>query len=627
MNRIEIIAKQLKRASKAYYSTGRILMSDEEFDALKEELRSLDTKHPFLAEVGAPIKTGAWPKRKHKSFMGSQEKITTEEEWHHWLKRLQSRRVGVSHKLDGCTLVLTYENGILKHATSRGDGTEGEDIMPNAIKMHNVKERLPEQFSGDFRGEIVLPLAAFDKYFRPLGYKNARNSANGKARDVKDTEKLVQHLKVIYFDVIPTNPNFFHDHMNGTEEDKQALVESYGLEYVHSVYMDTDDTYKYFEEFDRAPLPYLIDGLICKVDDLHEQEVLGIVSGRPKGQVAWKFESEKKETVVSDITWQIGLSGRITPVAELEPVDVAGVTIKRVTLNNLDYIEALDVAIGDRVVIARAGDVIPALIKVVDRSNRNFLKGINRPAQCPSCGGTLERDGAYIICPFIECAGAVFGDMAVWIRTQNILGFGPSTISNLIDLGISAPDKLYAATVDKLAEACGSEKTAAKLKARIEKTVEMPLHKFLTGLNIPHLGRTNGKRLAKAFGTLDAVLAAPADEFANIEGIKTTSKKIVAGLAAKHKLIDSLLEHVEIVDVAGPLAGKSFAMTGLRSHNGHDIAELISSNGGDAKSGVSKGLDYLIIKDPSSTSNKAQKARKYGTELISPDEFLEMVGV
>jgi DNA ligase (NAD+) len=631
MENIDTIVEMLEQASEAYYN-GSPVISDQEFDALKDKLTLLDPSHPFLEKVGAPVTVGAWPKRKHASFMGSQNKVNEKHEFDHWHNDMifsvasgeKDERVAVSHKLDGSTIVLTYEEGVLKHATTRGDGEEGEVITKNALKMMNVKANLPEPFSGDLRGEVMLETKPFLRHFKTAGYKNARNSANGCARDKKGGSKL-GYLKVIYFDVLPANPNFFYDHMDGTEKSKQDLVEQYGLEYVHTEYMTYDEVWEYFEKFDRAALPYGIDGLICKVMDLREQEVFGITSGRPNGQIAIKFESPTAKTVVNDITWQMGLSGRVTPVAELEPFDLDGVTISRSTLNNLDYIAALGLEIGDEVVVARLNDVIPGIIEVATKSNSG--KGINQPTTCPSCGNVLERDGAYVICPFVECAGAVFGNMAVWIRTQNILGFGPSTISSLIELGVATPDKLYTVDEKTLAEACGSDKTAKKLKAGIDKTKEMPLNKFLTGLNIPHLGKTNGKRLMKEFGTLDAVLTAPAEEMAQVEGIKTTAKKIVTGLAGKRSLIDKLLKSVEIVDVSGPLSGKSFAMTGLRSHKGHDIAELISTNGGDAKSGVSKGLNYLIIKDPNSTSNKAEKARKYGTKLISPDEFLDMVGV
>ena len=401
------LAKLLEKASESYYRGLPSPLSDGEFDSLRDKLASLAPDHPFLKTVGAPVAIGVWPKRKHDYLMGSQKKITAKTELDHWKKRMKSRRVSVSHKLDGCTLVLTYENGALKHATSRGDGVEGEVITSNALKMRNVKAKLPVRFTGDLRGEIILPLLDFEKHFKPLGYKNARNSANGKSRDIKDADDLVKYLKVVYFDVIAKA-------FIKTEELKEKFVIKMGLEYVESKYMDIDGVWDFFEKFDRDSLPHLIDGKVVKINDIAEQNVLGMVSGCPRGQAALKWAGKTTQTVLNSITWQVGLSGRITPVAELEPVDLDGVTISRATLNNLDYIKALDVAIGDVVLIERAGDVIPALIKVLDRSKRQFsgkIPRINLPKKCPSCGSILERDGAYVICPFTECAGAVFGDV------------------------------------------------------------------------------------------------------------------------------------------------------------------------------------------------------------------------
>jgi DNA ligase (NAD+) len=620
MKNADNIAKQLQKASIAYYNTGTTIMSDDEFDALKEELTKLNPNHPFLKKVGAPLAISVWPKRKHESFMGSQEKITTKAELQNWKKRTTCKLVSISHKLDGCTLVLTYKNGVLKHATSRGDGLEGEDLLPNALKMQNVKAKLPISFTGDLRGEIVLPLPAFEKYFKPLGYKNARNSANGKARDMKDVDDLIKHLKVICFDVRTKTPI-------RTETLKEKLVRKMGLEYVQSDYMDIDRVWAFFEKFDRDALPFLIDGLVLKLDNITEQNKLGIVSGKPRGQLAIKFPSKTATTIVMDITWQVGRSGRITPVAELKPVELDGVTIKRSTLNNLDYIKAKDVAIGDTVVIARQGDIIPAVIRVIDRSKRGPIPNINKPKNCPSCGNRLERDGAYVVCAFAECSGAVFGDLITWIKTHNMLGFGQRIVSELIDNGVDTPAKLYRASHQQLEIACGSSKTALKLAAVIDKAKAVTLDKFLAGLNIPHLGKTNSKRITKRFSTLDKVLDATEDDIGSIQGIKTTAATICDGIKSRTKTIVSLLKHVKIKTISGPLKGLSITMTGLRGHKGHDLATVISDYGGDLKSGVSKEVDLLIIKDPNSTSNKAMKAKKYGVKLISPDELFEMVGI
>jgi len=610
------LVKMLEEASAAYYG-GTPIISDPEFDALRDQLFTIDPDNPFLKKVGSAISVSAWPKVKHEMFIGSQAKVNTKEEWDNW-KKDKKGVVQISHKLDGSTIVLTYRAGELQCAATRGDGEHGDDITPNVLKMKNVKKTLPVPFTGQLRGEMILTKANYEKHFKPIGYKNARNTANGVARDKKGTDKL-KHIEARYFDA--ASETGFH-----SEESKRKMVESMGLTYVDTQILMIDKVWEYFEKFDRGSLQHDIDGLVVKLDLIEEQEKYGVVDGRPKGQVSIKFEAASATTKLNDITWQVGLSGRITPVAELESVELDGVTIKRSTLNNLDYIQALNLEIGDELIIARQNDVIPAVIGVAKKSNSG--KGINLPRNCPTCGEILERDGAYIICAFTECAGAVFGNMMTWVKIHNMLGFGTHVLSGLIDLGIDTPDKFYTAELHALSQASGSDKVAVKLKTVIEQTREMTIDKFLAGLNISHLGKTNSKRLAKEFGTLDEVLNAKPEEFASIEGIKTTAKKIHSGLIDKRGQIDKLLEHVEVktLNKSGPLKGKAVAMTGLRSYNGHDLGELIQNSGGELKSGVSKGLDLLIIKDPSSTSNKAEKARKYGTKLISPDEFLELVG-
>jgi len=614
------IAELLKKASDAYYGGGAPIMSDQEFDALRDRLLALDPSNPFLRQVGAPIKLSAWPKKKHDYHMGSLSKVNVSEEYLNWAKG-KDGLVQVSHKLDGSTIALTYDRGKLLHAVTRGDGDEGEEITPNVLQMANVKESLSIPFSGVLRGEMILSKSVFATHFSPKGYKNPRNAANGCARDKKGNG-LLKHIQVIYFDLKSSS-----DLKSLTSEElKEKFVRSMGLEFVSCAYMGIDKVWAYFESFDRGSLPHEIDGLVVKLCDMSSQEAFGVVDGRPKGQIAIKFEAETATTKLNSITWQVGLSGRITPVAELEPIDLGGVTISRSTLNNLDYINALGVEIGDIVEVARLNDVIPGIVKVVSKSNSG--QGINLPTTCPTCNSVLERDGAYIICPFTECAGAVFGDMVTWIKTHGMLGFGRVIISELIERGITTPDKLYTAWHSTLMEATGSPKIAEKLKAAIEQTRSVTLDKFLAGFNIPHLGKTNSKRLAKKFGTYDSVMAATVSDLEEVEGIKTTAKKIHDGLHTKKSLMERVMKEVKIqtLEDSGPLKGKSFAMTGLRNIDGKDVAELISSNGGEVKSGVSKGLDFLIIKDPNSTSNKAEKARQYGTVLISPENFMKMIG-
>jgi len=264
----------------------------------------------------------------------------------------------------------------------------------------------------------------------------------------------------------------------------------------------------------------------------------------------------------------------------------------------------------------------------------NKVPDIGWTGKCPTCDEELEFEvnvdgtkSAHLICSNIDCAGTTFGLMMTWVRAHEIRGFGQHVVRGLIELGVTSPAGLYTADEGVFSTAANSEKNGKKLYNNIQATRKMKLATFLTGLNLEGLGRTNGKRLAKEFGTLEKVMSATAEEIAAIPGVKTTAKKIREGLDRSKEMVGEISAAAEVLNFVqvGGLAGKTFCMTGLRSYNGQDLRQLIEDNGGEVKSGVSKGLDFLILKDPSSTSGKAQKARKYGTELISPDQIMEMI--
>lgn len=367
------LVKRLQEASDAYYN-GTPLLSDADFDLLRDELELADPDNPFLATIGAPIQVTAWPVVKHSRTIGSLAKVkhSEKDEFLKWAK--DKGDLMLTEKLDGITIVVTYDKGKLVHAITRGNGEEGENITSNFIKMKNTAMDVDPRFTGELRGEIILEKSVFDQHFK--GYKNCRNAAAGKARDTKDKDDMVKHLKVIYFQAVTPGLQ--------TKLDELKLIKKLGLQHVNYgrffgwMHRTPDDLWNRFLEYKRDELDYLIDGLVVDANDLALHAKLGMVSGRPKAALAIKFESEEAITTVNNIVWQIGLTGRICPVAEIEPVDVAGVTVSRVTLNNLDYIKQMDIAIGDKIIVERANDVIPKVVSVVDRVNRKY--------KCPICG-------------------------------------------------------------------------------------------------------------------------------------------------------------------------------------------------------------------------------------------------
>lgn len=609
--KVEALAAALKKASDAYYNATPI-MTDAAFDAMVDQLRAAEPNHPFLKVIGAPV-IGAWPKKKHQYMMGSQDKVKTKEEFLHWAEG--KGPFVITDKMDGSTIAITYENGKLVNAVTRGDGTEGEDITPNVLSMQNVTLTI-RGFTGVLRGEMVIYLDDFQKFFAPKGYKNARNAANGVARD-KSNNELIKHIRVIYFDVLGTALD--------TELDKYAFCSKNQLDYVRIAgNLDAKAVWGLFEKItaDRSATNWEMDGVVVKINDLATQAKLGDLNGRPRGQIAIKFEAQSKETKIAQIEWQVGRNGRITPVATLEPCDIGGVTITRCTLNNRNYVAQLGASVGATVMLTRANDVIPAITAVTKPGN-----GItNEPTKCPSCGDDLEVEGAYLFCPMIECQGKTVGGLAKWLAATKMRGIGPSILAQLINNGITDPAKLYAADRSDFDRASGSDKLGEKIYHQVQESRNIDLATFLYGLNIDHLGEINARRFEKHFRTLDAVLASDINGIAQVQGVKTTADDIFHALASKITLIKELAPQLifKTLQDKGPLAGKSFCITGELSEGRDEVHEWIRSKGGEVKTSVSKNLDFLVTNDTGSGSSKNVKAASLGVKVISEDEMRKM---
>jgi DNA ligase (NAD+) len=612
------IVKHLKRCDEAYYA-GEPIISDAEYDSLRDHLKKLDPSNPYLKQVGAKS-TGPWPKWKHKTLIGSLEKVNTKEEFDDWVKD-KGDLFMVTHKGDGSTLVATYEKGKLVAVATRGDGEIGENITANGKLLPDVVHILPESFTGEIRGEAILRVPVWKKHFEPKGAKNPRNSATGKLRDQKDptTLKLVE---VMWFDIMP------YDRDLATESDKFALLKKWKLKTIwHKEVSSSDEVWQIFEDHKaktRASLDYEIDGLVVKMLDIEEQNAHGMTSNRPQGARAIKFPSMGGESKVKNVVAERGLTGRFCPVGIVDPINIGGVTIERISLHNYDNITRLGIDIGDYVWVERANDVIPQITKKT-RSGPNPIK-IFPPRMCPECKSDLARDGAYLICPNQECQGDVYGSLMTWIRELNILGIGPSLLRELISNGCTDLAKLYKAKPETFFKAAKSEKTGKKCYDALHQHDKVSLSKFLSGLNIQSLGTTNGQRFAKQFKTVDAVMAATVEDIQKIPGIQTTAAKIKKGLEAKAALINELktILTIEDLDMSGPLAGKSFCVTGELSKPRNEVHDWIKAHGGEVKSSVSKDLTYLVTNETTLTT-KMKKAKEYGTQIINEDQLNALV--
>jgi DNA ligase (NAD+) len=629
--RVEDLARRLEKYRASYYA-GTPEISDAAYDALEDELRGLSPAHPVLAKVGSGALVTEWEKARHEIPMGSLNKATNEEELRAWLARCDellakegrpsiAGDLFVAEKLDGISIEVVYRGGKFADAITRGDGFLGERISSNVARMKGVPARIPEKKSMSVRGEIILRLSDKQKHF-PAEYTSPRNTAAGTAKrfDGQGSE----HLTVLFYDVA--------DHVDmPTEEEKFAWLRKLGFATPRTMHGSIDDVlalYARYEKELRASLDYEIDGLVVYANSLAAQTVLGDVNRRPRGAIAFKFSSPAKVSKVVQIRWDTGPSGRVTPVAIVEPVELAGATVQRASLHNAGLVRALGIGVGDEVLVSRRNDVIPYVEEVVESAG-NPAK---TPEACSTCGAPLSLEGEYLMCRNPQCTAIVEGRIHAWIDAIGALEWGDKLIAQLVAAKkVTEPRDLYRLSVQDIAslERRG-EKIAKKCLDQLQSKLPLSLPVFLAGLGIENFSTQTARLIVAAgYTAIDKLLAATPEELAAIPGLGAIKAgAIVRGLAARKDEIHRLLE-AGIVPVppeaAGPLAGLSFCFTGSATRPRGELTHEIESRGGRVLGSVTKELNYLVIADVNSTSTKAEKARKLGTKLINEDQLSELI--
>jgi DNA ligase (NAD+) len=614
---------------RAKYYAGHPEISDAAFDALEDELRALAPAHPVLARVGTAATVTEWEKARHELPMGSLNKVVNEAELRAWFLRCAelAQREGlgpldddlsVAEKLDGISLEVIYRKGKLEAAITRGDGDVGELITPNVARMKGVPARIREEGSVSVRGEIILRLSDM-RHFPDM--MSPRNTAAGTSK--RFDGQGAEHLTVLFYDVA--------DHLElATEADKHAWLRDLGFVTPRTARGTLDEVlalYRRYEEETRKSLDYEIDGLVVSVSSLRAQTLLGQVNRRPRGAVAFKFASPTKITRVVKITWDTGPSGRVTPVAHVEPVELAGANVQRASLHNVGNVRALGIGVGDEVLVSRRNDVIPYVEEVVDKRGPTE----EPPARCGVCGSELVTEGEYLLCRNATCPALVEGRIHNWIDAIGALEWGDKLVEQVVEEGlVREPLDLYRLTVKDIAELeRRGEKSAQKCLAELQARLPLTLPVFLAALGIEGFAIQTARLLASAgYTTIDAVLAATEDDLARVPGLGAIkARSIVRGLASRRDEIARLrafgLEPVP-PERAGVLAGKTFAFTGGATRPRGELTRLVEDAGGRVLGGVTKELQYLVIADPTSTSSKAEKARKLGTKLITEDELVAM---
>lgn len=624
LSRIKTLEIKIRAANVAYYTSAKPVMTDGEFDELKDELQRLDTNNPILLEVGAPVDRTPLAKLKHTIPMGSLNKCNTEEEFLAWAKKMGTDEFVAQQKLDGMSVELCYKNGGLVCAITRGSGREGEDITHNVIHMQNVKAALPNKFSGSLRGEVLLYTGTFDKHFKAT-YSNPRNSVAGVARAL-DT-KLAQHLKILYFDCLPVAMDF-----TGEKEKIEYIAEILHLETVPYTLLSTKNAikgYNLYVESMRNALDYEIDGLVIKVNNIYRQHELDEEGSLiPASQIAWKFPAATAQTVLKNISWELGLTGRITPVANLVPVKVGGVMVERATLHNYRRIKQYGIVDGATVLISRRGDVIPGLEKVISKPDGATIA--SPPTKCPVCGGATHFEGEHLLCSNDECTGKVYGDFVKFIRILGVDECGEAFLETILENRlVKDVADLYNLKVEDIANLPGyGEQSATVILTNLKAKSSMRLSVFFASMNIPGCSVATFEALEKmGLNSVDKVLSANVVTLNSAEGIgEKTAKALVSGLDRKRPAIQKLLKYITIEEKKmGKLRGKSFCFTGEICIRREVAQQLVRDNGGEVKTSVSKGLTYLVQADPSSQSGKSKKALQYGTKIMGEEEFLALV--
>lgn len=626
---IQKLSREIIRHRKLYYNEEPII-SDEYFDSLVDQLKSIDPENPAITEIGfAPVEE--WQKVKHLTVLGSLNKINTEEEISEWVEKYcAGSKVVVLPKLDGLSVGVQFENGKLICAALRGNGREGEDITANYRFMKGTTNELSNKFTGTLRAEIILTNQDHLKYFPD--YSNPRNAASGICRRLDGGG--AGHLSLIFYQAIG-NLDF------KTEADQLDYLEHNELAIPpFRLFESASDIitlyHQYIKEL-RNKLDYWCDGLVLSCNDLEQQKAAGETHNRPKGKIALKFPNQMFETSLKNVIWEVGNSGRVCPVAILEPVNLLGSKVERASIYNIDYIKKHSLKLGAKVLICKAGEIIPRLESVISQGHQE----VSIPTKCPTCNSKLEMVGKNLQCLNVsECRSHIVGRLKNWVSTLDILELGEKLIEKLVESSlVEDVADLYELSVDELA---GLDRMGQKSAENVHKSLwshnPIPLAQFIGGLSIPLIGTTSVELLINAgFRSLKDILELSIDQLEMVKGLGPgKAKSLYEGLRKNRKMINRMLDMKIAVSKEpelkkevknGPLSGMKICITGKTNIKRSELADMINTQAGIWHKSIAKDTTHLVAALEDSNSIKANKARTNGIKIISEDELLGMMGI
>ena len=657
--KIQRLREELNQHNHNYYVLDHPTISDFEFDSKLKQLQDLELQHPEFFDENSPSQrvggtiTKNFQTVVHENRMYSLDNSYSKEDLQDWENKIQKVLGNVSLqytcelKYDGASISITYQDGKLLKAVTRGDGFQGDDVTNNIKTIRSIPLQLqgnyPPKF--DIRGEIILPLEGFEKMNQELieigeqPYSNPRNTASGSLKLQDSAEVAKRPLDcLLYF--ITGNNLPFQTQYSGLEA---ARNWGFKVPSQSKLAANLDEVFEFINYWDvhRHDLPYETDGVVIKVDDFNLQNELGYTAKSPRWAIAYKFKSEQVTTILNSISYQVGRTGAITPVANLDPVQLAGTIVKRASLHNADQIEKLDIRVGDTVFVEKGGEIIPKIIGVSQRGNQTVpTKYINH---CPECNSELTRkEGeAQHYCPnYYGCPPQIIGRIQHYIsrKAMDIEGLGGETVALLYENGLVKDySDLYELTVDQVIPLERmAQKSAENLVNGIEKSKEVPFERVLFALGIRYVGETVAKKLAKHYKSITALSQASLMDLILVDEIGDRIAQSVIEFFENQdniKIIQRLQSfgvQFEIIEKFNPdatdkLVGKTFVVSGVfELFSRDDLKKSIEDNGGKVGSSISAKTDFVIAGDNMGPA-KLEKANQLGIKIISEQDFVEMI--
>lgn len=640
-NRMRELVDLLNLYAYHYYVLDDPIISDKEYDQLYDELVALEKQTGIVLEDSPTRRVGGEPiekfgTHKHIARLYSLDKVQSKEELESWYQRLVRLLGGlkpvltVEHKLDGLTLCLTYDKGYFVGAATRGNGETGENVTEQVRTIKSFPLKIDFEGLVEIQGEGIMRTSVFNEYNKTATevLKNPRNAAAGAIRNLDPKVTAKRNLDIYFYNV-----NYIEGaNINSQTEMMDFLKKHRFRTSEYYVCHTLEELMNAVDKVDRAQLDYTIDGIVIKVNDLALRDKLGYTDKFPRWAVAYKFEAEETTTIVKDVIWQVGRTGKLTPLALLEPVELAGATVSRATLNNAQDIERKSVKIGSRVFIRRSNDVIPEITGLAQAHDDD--KEIIIPNICPSCQEEIEVIGANHFCVNFSCPAQIKGRLEHFASKEcmDIEGLSEKTVELLYEkLGVTSPIDLYGITKEQLLTLEGfKDKKTDNLINAINNSKGKDLASFIHALGIPNVGKKTAKDLAQEFKSLEALMNANYEKLSSIASIGDVIASGIVEFFAKHK--DYVLRLASIIkpkfdmptNISGAISGKKFVITGtLQNYKRAQAHKLIEERGGIVSETVTKDTDYLVAGEDA--GSKLQKAQKLGIKIISEQEFVALL--